>query len=368
MKLAILSGLTLLFSVGAFVAGQNAWLPPGLGTLGVMLGLTVALKLAWTNASRASTSAARSRLTAVLSAAGLALATVAVVVALPRITKAAGLERFFVDVVAQFWTLALLTVAAGPARTLGWRTFAGAFLLGFLGLMGVARFVGRPVVVALGLHSVFAVGIWVPLTEELCKMIPVILLLGLVLRRPDKRPSALDLMLLGAWIGAGFAVNENATLGRGAFSLTTDPIVSIFFPSALKGSAFGWTVAQSGHLVHTALISLGAGMAFLYRKRWRRRWILVAAPIAAVLLEHCSQNAISTGSVNRLIGEMLLALSLNGYLCAALLISGVAYLMALEWRVVGANLTPGVWLRLSTGEASRRNSLLATAQAGAGVT
>src|ERR1700722_14729788 len=295
IKLAILSGLTLLFSVGAFVAGQNALLPPGLGTLGVMLGLTVALKLAWTNASRASTSAARSRLTAMLSAAGLALATVAVVVALPRITKAAGLERFFVDVAAQFWTLALLTIAAGPARTLGWRTFAGAFLLGFLGLMDLATFVGSPAVVALGLHSVFAVGIWVPLTEELCKMIPVILVLGLVLRRPDKRPSALDLMLLGAWTGAGFAVNENATLGRGSFSLATNPIVSIFFPSALRGSAFGWTVAQTGHLVHTALISLGLGMAFLYRKRWRRRWILVAVPIAAVLLEHCSQNAISTG-------------------------------------------------------------------------
>jgi RsiW-degrading membrane proteinase PrsW (M82 family) len=297
-----------------------------------------------------------------MSTVGLAISAMAALAALPRLTKTSGVALLVMDLLAYLWTLALLSVAAGPVRTLGWRAFLGAFLFGFLGLTGLARFLGRPLILALGTSSVFAAAIWVPLTEELCKMLPVILILVLALRRGETRPSLLDLVLVGAWAAAGFAVYENAGYGRGGFSLTTIPIVSLIFPATLKGSAFGWTVAQLGHMVHTALIALGVGFAFLYRRRLQRSWIVAATALAVSLIEHCSQNAISTGGANKVVAEILLAITLSGRLSAILLVAGVPYVLVIEWRAVGGRFRPSQWLRLNLDERQRRGALLAALQ------
>jgi RsiW-degrading membrane proteinase PrsW (M82 family) len=251
-------------------------------------------------------------------------------------------------------------------RTLGWRAFAGAFLFGFLGLTGLARFLGRPLIVALGTSNLFASAIWVPMTEEICKMIPVVLVLVLALRRTGSRPSLLDLVLIGCWAAAGFAVYENSGYGRGGFSLTASSITSLFFPDIMKGSAFGWNVVQNGHMVHTAVIALGVGFAFLYRRRLQRAWVVAAAGIAIALLEHCSQNAITTGHVNSIIGKALLAITLDGRLSSIALIAGIAYVATIEWRAVGAVFQPREWLQPSLAEIQRRGAQLAALQASDG--
>jgi RsiW-degrading membrane proteinase PrsW (M82 family) len=135
----------------------------------------------------------------------------------------------------------------------------GAFLVGFLGLMGLARFMGRPVIVALGTNSLFAAALWVPITEEICKLLPLAFVLFFARRRSDARSSLLDVVVLAGCAAAGFAVSENASYGRGGFSLSAVPLVSLLSPAALKGSAFGWPMVQTGHLVHSALIALGIG-------------------------------------------------------------------------------------------------------------
>ena len=354
LRLAVIGAVTVVFSITAFAAGMLGALPKGLSSAIVMFGMGVALKVVWTYVARSATSASRTRITTLLSNVGLGISTLAVIAALPRLSKAGGVELMLIDLFAHLWTIGILTAVAGPVRTLSWRAFAGAFLFGFL---------GRPLILALGPSNVFAVAIWVPLTEEICKMLPVILILVLALRRTESRPSLLDLVLVGCWAGAGFAVYENSGYGRGGFSLTASSIISLFFPDIMKGSAFGWTVAQNGHMVHTALIALGVGFAFLYRRRLQRAWVVAAAAIAVTLVEHCSQNAISTGHVNEIIAHMLLAVTLNGRLSAILLIAGIAYVATMEWRAVGGAFQPREWLQLRPTDIQRRGALLAALQA-----
>jgi len=191
-RLALIGAVTVLFSITAFIAGLLGVLPPGISTAIVMLGMGIALRVAWTYVPRSATSASRTRITTLMSNAGLAISAVAIAVALPRLTKTSGVGVLLIDLLAQLWTVAILAAAAAMVRTLGWRAFLGAFLgaflFGFLGLNGLARFLGRPVILALGTPSVFAAGIWVPVTEELSKMIPVMFVLVLAMRRTESRP------------------------------------------------------------------------------------------------------------------------------------------------------------------------------------
>jgi RsiW-degrading membrane proteinase PrsW (M82 family) len=362
LRLAVIGGATVVFSISAFAAGYFGALPSGLSTAIVLFGMGIALKVMWTYVARSASSASRIRIAILMSNVGLAISALASLAALPRLTKTSGVALLVMDLLAYLWTLALLTAAAGPVRTLGWRAFLGAFLFGFLGLTGLARFLGRPLILALGTSSVFATAIWVPLTEELCKMLPVILILVLALRRMETRPSLLDLVLVGAWAATGFAVYENATYGRGGFSLTAIPMISLIFPATMKGSAFGWTVAQNSHMVHTALVALGVGFTFLYRRRLQRSWIVAATALAVTLIEHCSQNAIVTGGANKIVAEMLLVITLNGRLSAVLLVPGIAYVLTVEWRALGGSLRPAEWLRLRPAEMQRRGALLAALQ------
>jgi RsiW-degrading membrane proteinase PrsW (M82 family) len=362
LRLAVIGGTTVVFSISAFAAGYFGALPSGLSTAIVLFGMGIALKVMWTYVARSASSARRTHIANLISNVGLVISALAALAALPRLTKTSGVALLVMDLLAYLWTLALLTATAVPVRTLGWRAFLGAFLFGFLGLTGLARFLGRPLILALGTSSVFAAAIWVPLTEELCKMLPVILILVLALRRMDTRPSLLDLVLVGAWAAAGFAVYENATYGRGGFSLTAIPMISLIFPNTLRGSAFGWTVAQTSHMVHTALVAMGVGFTFLYRRRLQRSWIVAAIALAVTLIEHCSQNAIVTGGVNRFVAEALLAITLSGRLSAILLVAGVAYVLTIEWRAVGGGFRPAQWLRLRPAEMQRRGALLAALQ------
>jgi RsiW-degrading membrane proteinase PrsW (M82 family) len=297
-----------------------------------------------------------------ISNVGLGISGLSVVASLPRITQGAGILTFLIDVLSQVWTLAILTVAAGPVRTLGWRAFAGATLTGFLAITALARFVGVPVLQSLGTSNVFGSGIWVPITEEFFKLIPVAIVLVLALRRSASRPSALDVMLVGAFTGAGFALYENAALARGGFSIFTNPIVSLFFPSSSRGEAFYWPLAQTGHLVHTALIALAVAFYVFYGRTVRRSWAVPLVAIASVLFEHCLQNAIVAGGVDEVVAKIAVVLMLGGYLTMILLIAGVAYVLWFEWRIVGGTFDAKNWFSPSAAEVGRRSARLARAQ------
>jgi hypothetical protein len=361
LRLATIAGASVLISIVSFALGQSGLAPSGVSTIVVLVGISVGLRVAWSFAAKAASSPSRAKTMRLISNVGLGISGLSVLASLPRITQGAGVQTFLIDALAQAWTLGILTVATGPVRTLGWRAFAGAALTGFLAVTALARFVGVPVLASLGISNVLGSAIWVPITEELFKMIPVAIVVMLALRRSDSRPSALDVMLLGACTGAGFALYENAALARGSFSLFTNPLVSLFFPSSGRGEAFYWPLAQTGHLVHTALIALATAFYAFYGRKLRRSWAVPLVAIASVLLEHCSQNAIVAGGVDEVVGKILLVLTLGGYLTMLLLIAGVAYVMWFEWRIVGGTFGAN-WFSPDAADVSRRAALLARAQ------
>lgn len=360
--LAIIAAASVAVSVAAVVARLAGVLPEGPSALIVIVAAAIGLKVALSYAAKSASSVARARVMNLVSTVALAISGLTVLASLPRITKAGGMHPFVLDLVAELWTLAMLWLVAGPVRTIGWRAFLGAGLTGFLGTTALARLVGRPLVEKLGASSLLATAVWVPITEELFKMLPVVLVLALAMRRRAARPSVLDVTLIGAWSGAGFSLYENAAFGRGIFSLSASPLVSLFFPSTLNAKAMGWTMSQTGHLVHTAVIALGVAFALTYGRRMRRPWIAPVGAIAAVLAEHCSQNAIVSGQLNGLVAKTAIVLTLGGRLTSLMLIAGVAYVLVLEWRAVGRPKQLEDWVRVRASEAARRAGLLAAAQ------
>ncbi len=362
--LAIIAGASIVVSVAAVLARLLGVLPEGPSTLIVIVGAAIALKIALSYAAKAASDASRARVMNLVSTVALAISGVIVLASLPRITKMAGMHVFVLDLCAQLWTLGILWLVAGPVRTMNWRVFVGTGMTGFLGLTAIARLVGVPAIERMGATSIVAAALWVPITEEIVKMLPVMLVLVLAMRRTSARPSALDVTMLGAWAGAGFALFESATLGRGGFSLTTNAAFSLVIPSEGRGVALGMTIAQTGHLVHTALIALGVSFALFYPRHFARRWIVPAVAIAAVLVEHCSQNAIITGVANPALMKVATLLTGFGRLTSILLIGGVAYVARMEWRIVGGSFASAASLKLTSAEASRRSVLLANAQTG----
>jgi RsiW-degrading membrane proteinase PrsW (M82 family) len=365
IRLKIVAGASGLISLGGFVCGLFDLLPSTVCTLIVLIGVTGGLRVLWAFAARSASSAARARTMLMVSNIGLGISVLSILVGLPRITHAAGLSTFLADVIAELWTMAILMVAASHVRTFNWRVLAGASLTGFLGTTALARWVGLPLVENLGVANVFAVAIWVPITEELVKLIPVLIVLAVALRHAHMRPSAMDVTLLGACTGAGFAMYENATLGRGHFSFTAAPLVSLVLPSMGEGRAFGWPMVQTGHLCHTALIALSLALALLYGKRWGQiRWLIPSAAIGVVLLEHMSQNALAIHGIDEWPARIAMLLTLFGWLSPVLLIGSVALLAVFEGRILGGRFRVAKIGRVLPAEAWKRSGLLARAQTG----
>lgn len=383
-RFAVLGGAIVVVSIAGVVL-HSADLLPQSATSGITLAATaigLRLLLLWT--ARSASPETKTKVLNVVSLAGLAVSGMVLVLTLPHITGAGGVGLFLGDAVSYGWTLALLLLAAGGVRTLTWRVFLGAGLAGLLAVSAVVRFAGLPVAELIGLDTVLAAAGWVPLLEEVLKSALVLLVVLLAARQRDRRPSALDLTMLGAWTGAGFALYENAMYGRGGPYFATAPPFSILFPSQVD--VYGSPFLASGHLVWTSLVGLGLGISVLYRHHWRLAWL--AAPLAFVVavFEHGAGNGIigSEGSPPVMISIMA-ALTLNGYLSSLMLVGGVAAMGLLEWRGATRHRAPHpsappphsrarsagtlqkqvripAWLRLASSESERRGAGLASLQ------
>lgn len=341
-------------------------LPSALG-VGIVLGaLGIGLRvvLMWT--ARSASNRRREQVLGLLSWVGLGIAAVTLIGVLPRLTDAGGFGLFLNDVVTHAWTIGLLTIGASLVRTMNWKAFLGAGLSGFFGVPALSRLVGRPIVYLLGDDSALAVAFWVPLTEEILKLLPVALVVFLATRRTNLRPSAMDLALMGAWSGAGFALYENGLYGRGGLKLDAFPI-SLFNPSGMAGDSF----LAAGHLVWTAIAALGLGIGLLYLKRWRLLWLAAPIGLGVAVLEHATGNASSlsvwSGGFLGALATIGKVLTLGGWLSALLLIAASVLTVVIEWKN-GTRTPVKLWLRIPKDEARRRGEALARLQCGTGET
>jgi RsiW-degrading membrane proteinase PrsW (M82 family) len=336
----------------------------------VLLPVGVGLRVALSYAGRAAGSERRTQVMTLVSSIGLGISAVTLVGVLPHLTQAGGAAMFGADVFAHGWTLAIVTVAVGSVRTLSWRAFLGMGLTGFLAVPAIAALVGRPVVSHLGTNSALATAGWAPLTEETFKALPVLLVAMLAVRRTTSRPSAADLLLLGLWSGAGFALFENAVYGRGGANWSAAPLASLLVPSGTTTALYGRPgMLVSGHMLHTGLLALGIAITLMYKGiRWRR-WALPAA-FLVVVAEHAAVNGLLLTSSN---GDspgwakLLAAFTLHGWLSILLFFIGSTAIVLYEWRnatrrAPRAPRQPPAWLIPSPREIGRRGAALASLQ------
>lgn len=230
------------------------------------------------------------------------------------------------------WVLGILLVLSWPTRTVPVRTLVVFFFLGVYAVAVTAQLLGWPLLWLTKELSVVGLGrnLLIPAMEELLKVVPVLLYFGLG-RRERLQPAAIDGLLLGFAVGAGFAFHEDMVASRSVghgWHLTP---LGLLLPTAAKigggfmGPSLRWI---AGHAGWTALAGLSVGLCALYRSRragWLRTWRVAIAGFGLVLLDHASVNYSGPGDafVDRLL--------LRGQLVPVVLGFAIAVVLLVEW-------------------------------------
>ncbi|WP_194905291.1 PrsW family glutamic-type intramembrane protease [Catenulispora rubra] len=375
-RLALLAVAALAVSVAGIVL-RALHLLPASAAVGIGFGaVAISLRILLLFSARSAAAAHRAKVLNRVSLAGLAVSGAVLVGTLPRITKAGGMGPFFGDVFAHGWTLAIVTVAAGSVRTFTWRVHLGAGLTGLLAVSALVRVVNVPIYNHYGPDSLLEGAVIGPAIEEVFKALLLVLIVWLAARRREVRPSAVDITLLGMWVGAGFALYEDAMFGRGGAHFGGAAPFSVIFPTQAQVS--GLNQVGAGHLLYTGVVGLGLGIGVLYRRRWRFAWLAAPAGLLVAFAEHASWNgkALAGDAAPGWIG-LLSGVTLWGRLSSVLLIGGVAAMVVVEWRRAtkapafwnGAQQQKQVgvphWLWLTAAESGRRSTQLAQLQTSA---
>jgi RsiW-degrading membrane proteinase PrsW (M82 family) len=311
-------------------------LPSGWATVVVIMVMAIGLRIFVKYAGKSASSAHRARISRFVALAGLAVSVLTVCTSLPVLLRGGGSDHFVANVFAHLWTIVILIAVVGTARTLNWMTLIGMGLTGFLAVTGIAFAVDRPVVQALGDNSAFATAFYVPLTEELLKALPALLILIFAARRHQTRPSAIEMALVGAVIGAGFALYEDTQYHRGGFNFGAMPLLSLFNPTAVNdSSSLSITYVNAGHMINTTLIVFGLAIGLLYRRQYRWAKFAIVLTFADVLIEHCAQNyaaLVAADQGNTALFNLMRVLTLWGWLSTLLLIGGIVLVARQERR------------------------------------
>jgi RsiW-degrading membrane proteinase PrsW (M82 family) len=369
-RLGAIAALCMTLSLSGVLVHALGLVSAPVAVTVVLLPVGVGLRVALTYAGRAAGSARRTQVMTLVSSVGLGISALTLVGVVPHLTRAGGMAKFGADLFAHGWTLAIVTVAVGSVRTLGWRAFVGTGLMGFLAVPALAALIGRPVVSRLGANSGLATAGWAPLTEEVLKALPVLLIAVLAARRRASRPSAADLLLLGLYSGAGFALFENAVYGRGGANWSAAPLASLLVPSGTTTALYGRPgMLVSGHMLHAGLLALGIAITLMYRGIRFRRWALPAA-FLVVVVEHAAVNGLLLASTNGTSpgwAKLLAAFTLHGWLSVLLFFIGSTAIVLYEWRnatrrAPRASGQPPAWLIPSPREIGRRGVALASLQ------
>jgi RsiW-degrading membrane proteinase PrsW (M82 family) len=201
-----------------------------------------------------------------------------------------------------YFVLAML-VATTFNRTvsLGWVLMF--FIYGSTAVAFVILVLSWPVNAVFGTDSLFAGAVVIPILEEALKVAPLVVFLLLKRWRFRWTAGALDLMVLGAAVGAGFAFFEDTLLGfaSGGFGRigaaeyimrsheATPHLGPLYlFPSMDIATA---DTAFIGHAAATALVGLALGLARMLGLRLRRGgWVLPAVVLLWVIMDHVMFN------------------------------------------------------------------------------
>ena len=177
-----------------------------------------------------------------------------------------------------------------------------------------------------------------PVTEELCKLLPVFGFLYVAVKRTDQRPALMDLVLLGAWGAAGFAINENAALGETRLQrpvfLKVSPLGGVEAIERVQAAADGRDFI-SGFMFNLPPVKPG-GMR-TSEDVWRNIPGAVSGPPASALADFCIRETFRRMDRNRhvLIGAGGVSTAQDAYAKIRLGASLVQLLTALVYQGPG---------------------------------
>jgi PrsW family intramembrane metalloprotease len=330
--LTIVAGASIVISILAALVGSLGVFPAPLMVLVVLATVSISVRLALILRARSASALARARVMRVVSTAGLALSCVIALATLGVALQHDNPTNLVTDVLLRAWSLSLLAAAASPVRTVGWRELLGVGLAGFLVVPVLARMVGVPVYSVLGPNSVIAVAVWAPFTEEVLKVLPVVIFLFVAMRNTSARPSAVDATLLGAWAGSAFALFENSQNGIDQVNWTVALPFSAIFPTMSTSQGLGYTVFATSHTVWSALLGAGVGFGMLYYRRFRFAWIAIPATFLICFVEHFQFNASTIRGAGgaAVLVSVLSQLSFGGLVSAIVLVVGLGVLVWFE--------------------------------------
>ena len=273
---------------------------------------------------------------------GVTVALVALALQLPMFLEDGPVELLR-GLLQQLFIMMLLLAVTAATRSVSLGTLGIAFLVGALPAMALALVVELPPALAFGLGEGALVPIvWVPIVEELAKLLPVGLFLAFSVKGNNRQPAISDGLLLGFAVGAGFAFYEDGLAGEilssgdGWFDF---PPWSLLLPTL---SYLGDFVILN-HGLWTALAGLGLGVAFFFRPR-RWAWAIAALALIAVTVQHMVFNYFAGDFLSMLgalgrsepptivaVPQLLLA---NGYLPILAVLLGTLAAVAFELTVL----------------------------------
>lgn len=188
-------------------------------------------------------------------------------------------------------TILLATVAT---RSMGLGSGVQALSLG-LGLTTLLVIGAGHAMSGAGIDTTEGIGNWglVPLVEETVKLAPVAIVAWLYARRRRFAPNPSDLLMLGCFAGAGFALVENASLVAHNAGAARDMarqfgphLGSVYLVPGAWGSA-----GYVGHAAATGFVCGGYGLGLALRDRLGSSWWAVPAAAAGwILVEHMFVN------------------------------------------------------------------------------
>jgi RsiW-degrading membrane proteinase PrsW (M82 family) len=182
----------------------------------------------------------------------------------------------------------------------------------------------------------------IPILEESLKLVPVAMVVVLYRRRSGLAPNPSDLLMLGCFAGAGFAMAENALLVQNSAGIARDMARQYgphLGPLYLVPGAWG-AAGYVGHAAATGLACAAFGLALGLRARLGPWWPLAAtAGFAWIVVEHVLTNYY-VGSGSRL----ALALG-NGRLTPWIFIAVALAVVALDWSRARFTLAHSATLR-----------------------
>lgn len=270
---------------------------------------------------------------------GVAIALISLALQLPLFLQDGPVELLR-GLLQQLFVMVLLLLATVSTRTVSLGLLGIAFLVGALPVMAVALLLEFLPAQVFGYESAIVSMVWVPIVEELIKLLPVGLYFAYVVKATDRQPAITDGLLLGFAVGAGFAFYEDglaggiAGQGDGWFDVVP---WSLLLPTLSRLGDF----VIGNHALWTATAGLGLAAAFFFRPR-RWAWVVAAVALLLAILPHMVFNyfsgdfggllgALGRGEVPPLVAVPQLLL-VNGFLPIVALLVGIAAVVAFELR------------------------------------